>query len=88
MFQYSAPSLQLHLFRREKLNKPPTFKELFFFESDQTNKLSLNRSSESKTVSIQSTSPSATCCLHLSIINVASQNMVIIVYVVRTGYDQ
>lgn len=24
MFQYSAPSLRLHLFRREKL-KPPTF---------------------------------------------------------------
>ena len=37
---------------------------------------------------IQSTSPSATCCLHVCIINVASQNMVIIVYVVRTGYDQ
>lgn len=39
-------------------------------------------------MSIQLTSPLATCCLHVSIINVASQNMVIIVYVVRTGYDQ
>lgn len=37
---------------------------------------------------IQSTSPSATCCLYVSIIKVTSQNMVIIVYVVRTGYDQ